>query len=320
MASKKSSVTSVVEGRSDREQAGRDRGVDKVGVTELGYLAFDVRDLGAWKAFATEILGMEFVEEPKGARLRMDYWHQRIVLHQGSEDDLHHAGFRVSGPDTFWAMQRQLTDLGIAFEVASSAEAEARCVLELLKLQDPAGVPLEIFHGPQVDRHAPLHPGRGMHGRFVVGAEGLGHMIIRERGVAASERFYREALGMSGGIEGRFDFNGKQMEPVFMHCNPREHTVAFGVAAFNKRIQHFMVEVDELDDVGLAYDLARAKKVPILLEIGRHQNDGMVSFYMQTPSGFFCEYGWDGRPVLAQSEYNPRGSSWGHQLNAEVLK
>jgi 2,3-dihydroxybiphenyl 1,2-dioxygenase len=293
--------------------------MDKVGVTELGYVGFGVSDLGAWKAFSTEILGMEFIEEPKGARLRMDYWHQRIVLHQGAEDDLHYAGFRVSGPDTFWAMQRQLTDLGIAFEVGSPAEAEARRVLEFLKLQDPAGVPLEIFHGPQVDRHAPLHPGRGMHGKFVVGAGGLGHMIIRERGVAASERFYREALGMRGSIEVRPEFDDQRIEPVFMHCNAREHSVAFGLPGLKKHIQHFMVEVDALDDVGLAYELAHEKKVPILLDLGRHQNDGMVSFYMQTPSGFFCEYGWGGHSSLAQSEYNPRGSSWGHQLNAELL-
>jgi hypothetical protein len=40
----------------------------------------------------------------------------------------------------------------------------------------------------------------------------------------------------------------------------------------------------------------------------------MLSFYMQTPSGFFCEYGWGGREALKQSEYNARGASWGHDL------
>lgn len=288
--------------------------MDKVRVTELSYLGFEVGDLDAWRAWATEILGMEYTDEPGGARLRMDYWHQRITLREGSGDDLSHAGFRLAGPEDFWAMQRQLSELGVSFAVASPAEAEARHVLELLKLEDPAGLPVELFHGPRLDRHAPFRSGRGMHGKFRSGEGGMGHMVIGDRGVAASDRFYREALGMRGSIEAKLEMGGQQIAPTFLHCNNREHSVAFGLPGLTKRIQHFMVEVDTLDDVGLAYELAQEKKVPILLGLGCHSNDGMVSFYMQTPSGFFCEYGWGGRPALAQSEYNPRGDIWGHDL------
>ena len=286
----------------------------KTGVTELGYIGFNVSDLAAWRAYVTEILGMEYVPELYGARLRMDYWHQRIVLHEGPGDDLRYAGFRLAGPDAFLTKQRELTDLGVKFEVATSSEAEERHVLELLRLEDPAGLPVELFHGPQVDRHAPFRPGRGMHGQFVVGAAGLGHMIIREMGMAASERFYREALGMRGGVEARLELGDQKITPIFMNCNSRGHSIAFGVPGVKKRIQHFMVEVDDLDDVGLAYDLAKKGNAPILLDLGRHQNDKMVSFYMKTPSGFFCEYGWGGGHSLEQSEYNPRGQGWGHNL------
>jgi 2,3-dihydroxybiphenyl 1,2-dioxygenase len=284
--------------------------MDKVAVTELGYLGIGVSDLAAWQAFATEILGMEIADDELGCRLRMDYWRQRIVLHRGSDDDLTFAGLRLSGPDTFWAMQRQLTDLGVSFQVASAAEAEERHVLELLRLEDPAGVPLELFHGPEVNVHAPFRPGRGMHGRFVTGDGGLGHIVIRDRGIAESERFYRDALGMSGGVEVRFQMDGHRVDLSFMHCNAREHTVAFGVPGVTKRLQHFMVEVDSLDDVGLAYERARQMKIPIIMDLGRHGNDKMVSFYMQTPSGFLCEYGWGSGPSFAQSEYNSSGNIW----------
>ncbi|MDB5448354.1 MAG: hypothetical protein JWQ97_3671 [Phenylobacterium sp.] len=288
--------------------------MDRIGVTELGYIGFEVSDLGAWRTFGSDVLGMEFTDEGDAARLRMDYWHQRIVLQQGGSDDLAYAGFRVSGPDTFWGMKRHLQELSVPFVEASPAEAKERHVLEFLKLEDPAGLPIEVFHGPQVDRRAPLRPGRGMHGKFSVGAGGLGHMIIRERGIAASERFYREALGMRGSIEARLAIGGEWIEPVFLHCNSRGHSIAFGLPRFKKRVQHFMVEVDNLDDVGLAYELAQERQIPILMGLGRHQNDNMVSFYMQTPSGFFCEYGWGGQHALAQSEYNPGGDSWGHHL------
>jgi 2,3-dihydroxyethylbenzene 1,2-dioxygenase len=158
-----------------------------------------------------------------------------------------------------------------------------------------------------------------MHGKFALGAGGMGHMIIRERGIAASDRFYREALGMRGSVEARYDAGGERFSPVFMHCNPRGHSIAFGVGNVTKRIQHFMVEVDSMDDVGLAYDLARHNKIPILIGLGKHQNDQMFSFYMQTPSGFFCEYGWGGGHSLAQSEYNAAGEIWGHDLVSPSL-
>lgn len=288
--------------------------MEKVRVTELGYIGLGVSDLGAWRAFAADVLGMEVLSEPGGARVRMDYWHQRIVLHEGGDDDLAYAGFRVAGPEEFSAMQQQLAEQGVAFTVASAAEAAERHVLELMKMQDPAGLPVEVFHGPRVDSHAPPRPGRGMHGRFCTGASGMGHIVIRDAGLEASERFYRNGLGMRGSIEVRTNWGGHAMSIMFMHCNPREHTVAFGVPNVTKRIQHFMVEVDNIDDVGLARDLATEAKVPILMGLGRHANDQMVSFYMQTPSGFFCEYGTGGRSSLAQSEYNVHGDTWGHKL------
>jgi 2,3-dihydroxyethylbenzene 1,2-dioxygenase len=288
--------------------------MDRISVTELGYVGFEVSDLGAWRGFAANVLGMEVVEEANGARLRMDFWHQRLVLHEGPMDDLAYAGFRVSGPDAFRGIQRQLAEAGVSFEVASHGEAKARHVLEFLRLEDPGGLPLEIFHGPRVDRHAPIRPGRGMYGKFLVGGHGLGHLVVVENDLVAAERFYRDALGMRGSVEARVDVGGQEIEPVFMHCNARGHSIAFGIPGIGKRVQHFMVEVDNLDDVGLARELAREHQVPILMDLGRHQNDQMVSFYVQTPSGFFCEYGWGGAHALDQSEYNARGDSWGHEM------
>jgi len=294
--------------------------VEKVRVTELGYIGFEVSDIGAWRNLAGDVLGMDFVVEDGSARLRMDYWHQRLILTEGPADDLAFAGFRLSGPEDFAAMRRQLEAVGVSYQVGSDDECEGRHVLELLKLRDPAGVPIELFHGPQVDRHQPMRPGRGMHGRFKVGDYGLGHIVIRENGIDLSDRFYREALGMRGSVEARVRFNGDNMAPVFMHCNPRGHSIAFGIPGFTKRIQHFMIEVDNLDDVGMALELCKERQVPILLGLGRHQNDKMVSFYMQTPSGFFVEYGWGGHEALKQSEYNVRGDSWGHELlNPQLL-
>ncbi|HXX48895.1 MAG TPA: VOC family protein [Myxococcota bacterium] len=275
-----------------------------MGVTELGYMGLGVSDLDAWKAFARDILGLEVVDEGERDRcyLRMDYWHHRLVLQRDASDDLAYLGFRVAGPDEFVETQKQLADAGIEFRVGSLAEAEERRVLEVLKLADPGGNPVEIFHGPLVQYARPFHPGRGMHGRFLTGDGGLGHCIIHQRDSEAAVRFY-QALGMRGGVEYKLGSGERALQLRFMHCNTRDHTVAWGIGAPGKRLNHVMLEVDNFDDVGLTHDLVRKAKIPVHIQLGKHSNDHMVSFYFRSPSGFMVEYGSGARPATHQSEY-----------------
>jgi 2,3-dihydroxyethylbenzene 1,2-dioxygenase len=98
---------------------------------------------------------------------------------------------------------------------------------------------------------------------------------------------------------------------TFMHCNDRDHTVAFGIPS-ERRINHLMIEVDNLDDVGLTYDIVRAHEIPVTIRPGKHSNDHMYSFYFKTPSGWMMEYGWGARPATYQSEYFTR-DVYGHQ-------
>jgi len=275
-----------------------------VQVTELGYMGIGVKDVDAWRNFATMLIGMELSDEGERDRcyLRMDYWHHRLVLHANGSDDLEYLGFRVAGPDEFGEMQRQLSDAGIKFRVGSDDEAAERHVLELLKLNDPGGNPVEIFHGPEIEFVKPFHPGRRMHGRFKTGTGGMGHCIVRQDDAVAARRFY-VALGMRGGVEYKIRMGNRVVTPVFMHCNDRDHTVAFGIGPQKRRINHLMVEVENFDDVGLTYELVRKHEVPVTINLGKHSNDHMYSFYMRNPSGWVFEYGFGGRPATYQSEY-----------------
>jgi biphenyl-2,3-diol 1,2-dioxygenase len=47
---------------------------------------------------------------------------------------------------------------------------------------------------------------------------------------------------------------GVPVELTFLHCNPRHHTLALVPASMPKRLNHFMLQVDSMDDVGLAHD------------------------------------------------------------------
>ena len=283
-----------------------------LGVTELGYVRFGVKDLVAWRDFATRLLGLEANGDEDGlVYLRTDAWHHRVALEEDDCDDLIGAGLRVAGAEEFRAMQDVFRDHNVAFEVADEDRARSRRVLELMTLADPAGNPLEIFHGPLVETHRPFHPGRGMYGRFLTGTGGVGHMMLKPADLDATYEFYK-LLGMRGGIEYRIPIPGdRTLDILFMHCNDRDHTFAFGLPS-EKRIGHLMLEVDNLDDMFLTYELVKKSEYPIAVDLGRHANDQMFSFYCVSPSGFQIEVGWGGRPATHQSEYYTR-DTYGHR-------
>ena len=284
-----------------------------VQVTELGYMGVGVKDSAAWKDFAATVVGFEVSDDGESDRcyLRMDYWHHRLVLHDDGSDDLSYLGFRVAGAEEFDQMQHQLTTAEIPYRLGSDDEAAERRVLAVLKLTDPGGNPIEIFHGPEVHFRRPFHPGRGMHGRFKTGSGGLGHCIIHQPDSTAAYHFFK-ALGMRGGVEYKIRMGDQVVTPTFMHCNERDHSVAFGVGDGKRRLNHIMIEVDNADDVGLTYDLVRKHKIPVQILPGKHSNDHMYSFYFGSPSGWMFEYGYGGRPATHQSEYYVE-DMYGHQ-------
>ncbi len=284
------------------------------GVTELGYVRFGVSNLEEWKTFAGDILALEVVETgEKSASLRMDYWHHRIILEEHESDDILTAGLRVAGNEEFKQMQATLAGNNISFEVGDQSLCARRQVLQLLVLEDPAGNPLEIFHGPRIDTHLPFHPGRRMHGQYVTDSGGVGHMILGHQGLDQVYEFYR-LLGMRGGIEYRIPI-GKDatFDLLFMHCNERDHTFAFGLPPLEgKHINHLMLEVDNLDDVFMTYELVKDSQYAIAIEPGKHANDRMFSFYMKGPSGWQVEIGYGGRPSTHQTEFFVQ-DTYGHQ-------
>jgi 2,3-dihydroxybiphenyl 1,2-dioxygenase len=284
------------------------------GVTELGYLALGVSDLSAWKAFASDVLGLQVTEGPdrRSCYLRMDYWHHRVMLREDGSDDLGRIGWRVAGAAELDEISHRLRDVEAPYREGSKQEAAERQVLGFIELNDPGGAPTDIFYGPRIERGSPFHPGRPMHGPFVTGTSGLGHVVIEQSDPAKAEQFYTRILGMRGSLELERQTADSQLALYFMSCNTRQHSLAFGDLKRGKRLSHVMTEHSRLEDVGLTRDLARKQKIPFRLEIGQHHNDSALSFYLQTPSGWSWEVGWGVSPPTGQAEF---GSSeiWGHE-------
>ena len=288
-------------------------------VTQLGYLGIGVSDLARWEHFATKVLGLEIngADADGSAFLRMDEYHHRFILQPGGADDLAFVGWEVRDQAALNEIAARLRADGIEITAATAQEARARRVVEYLKLKDPSGISTEIYFGPLMTFEQPFKSPRPLSG-FVTGELGMGHIVVRVDDSARSLHFYRDLLGLriSDFIDMRSRRGGEAISLTFMHCNPRHHSIAFGVIPAPKRLMHFMLQCRQVDDVGSTYYLCQDQGVEISGTIGRHTNDHMMSFYMRTPSGFEVEYGWGARivdDVTWQVQKHEAPSIWGHR-------
>jgi 2,3-dihydroxybiphenyl 1,2-dioxygenase len=286
-------------------------------VAALGYLVFEVSDLAAWERFATDQLGLALGERRSDGSLalRMDEYEQRIVLVPGKADDLAVLGWEVADAGELDALVRRLADAGVAVEEGKPELAQARRVQRVVCFQDPSGIPCEAYFGPAMSNE-PFRSSRLL-SRFVTGGLGLGHAVICARNVEASFDFYTNALGLrlSDRVFARLSPTF-ELAITFLHANPRHHSIAFASVPMPKRIHHFMLEVEAMDDVGRAYDRFVDAGAPIAQTLGRHPNDRMFSFYGVTPSGFQVEFGWGGVQVddaTWRTRSYHQTSEWGHR-------
>ena len=285
-------------------------------IRSLGYAGFAAKDLESWRTFASGLLGAQVcdAEVPGGGkalRLRLDAKCQRMLITQSSEDLGAYLGFEVEGRDALADAQRRLAAAGITVQHGSPQEAAFRGVDAFFRLTDPMGQAIELFCGLADDAQA-FVPSRAM-GGFCAGDLGFGHAVLMTTDFDQSKNFYCDVLGFRVS-----DFITQPNRRVFMHVNPRHHSIALSESPV-RGIAHLLVEVNEFDDLGRAYDVAlRDYPDAITSSLGRHSNDYMTSFYVRTPSGFALEYGWGGR--LVGPNWQPHElfgpSLWGHDRRA----
>jgi 2,3-dihydroxybiphenyl 1,2-dioxygenase len=288
------------------------------GVAQLGYIGLNVSNIDQWEEFATNILGLQSNgrDADGSLSLRMDEYQRRFILSPGKDDDLALLGWELTNAEQLAALTSQLKAAGVEVRKGTGAEAEARQVVELIKFVEPSGIACEAYYGPLMSFERPFNSPRAISG-FVTGAMGFGHVLFLVNDYDKSVAFYRDTLGMkiTDYIQIKAGENARTL--AFFHCNPRHHTVAFakGGPSGAKRLNHFMLQVKSVDDVGATYYLCQERGVPLIRTLGRHSNDHMMSFYMRSPSGFGIEYGWGAREVddaTWQVQLHHSTSTWGH--------
>jgi 3,4-dihydroxy-9,10-secoandrosta-1,3,5(10)-triene-9,17-dione 4,5-dioxygenase len=288
-------------------------------ISSLGYLRVESADTAAWREFGTKVLGMTEGRgpDPAAVYLRMDDFPARLVIVPGERDRLLASGWEVADEQTLSELAHILATADVPVKAADAAELADRRVGALLHVEDPSGNSLEIFCGAVLDNRPAVSP---YGNQFVTGNQGMGHVVLPVVSDEETLSFYTDLLGfrlrdsmrMPGEFFGR---PGGQVWMRFLGCCPRHHSLALAPMSPAAGIVHLMVEVATLDDVGRALDRCTRRKAPISSTLGRHANDLMVSFYVQTPSGFDIEYGTDGQVVddgTWVSRESTAVSLWGH--------
>ncbi len=281
-------------------------------IQALSYIGFTSPNAEQWLQFAPEILGLEVAPRgPEGAvRLRVDDAPYRITIHSGKTDELAYLGWQTAGPAALDGSVAALKSRGIEVHEADRDLIALRPVTDLAWFIDPFGIRHELSWGLGT-RPGSFRPGRPLSG-FVTGRGGLGHVVLFVPDLDQAQDFY-DTLGfrLSDRVEAGISLR-------FFHCNTRHHTIALAATPGRVGMHHLMLEVKSLDDVGAALDLCNQRGIPLAMGLGRHTNDLMTSFYVRTPSGFEIEYGWGGRMIEDEANWDIRtydsGSIWGHKV------
>ncbi|UDY24591.1 VOC family protein [Nocardioides sp. Kera G14] len=279
-------------------------------VRSLGYVVIGTTDLAAWRTFAPQVLGMELVEHTETSlRFRMDEFGYRFQVEEGAPEGVHTLGWGVKGADELTELIAHIEKYGytVTRHGQGSELAAARNVKEVATLSDPDGLTIELFHAFE-EALTPFVSPVGT--SFVADRElGMGHIFQMVSDPEKYNEFYRDVLGFR-----LSDYIGPA---TFYHCNPRHHSFAFVPAPKPEmqRVHHIMMETTDLDGVGRAIDAMKAAGAPETATLGKHTNDKMISFYVQTPSKVSIEYGTGGIFIDDETWVPTQYSSahyWGH--------
>ena len=217
------------------------------------------------------------------------------------------------------ACMERLLAAGYAVE-EDDLRAKERGVLRLCCVADPSGHPVELVAGRTLAYAQFLSPA-GVSG-FVTGESGnmgFGHAVLAASDVEQSRRFWIDLIGFRLTDTMHFELapGAPSKALYFLHAdNPRHHSIALIEFPVPGGLVHFMVEANDIDDVGRFIDRCERDNVHIATRLGRHSNDRMISVYAVTPGGSMIEFGCDGLQIdwrnwVATNSLIP--DLWGHK-------
>jgi 3,4-dihydroxy-9,10-secoandrosta-1,3,5(10)-triene-9,17-dione 4,5-dioxygenase len=292
-----------------------------MGVVALGYVVIEATDLGKWHDYLTGIVGAMHGDASTDVvnLYRLDSRPFRFWIEQSDRDAFSIAGWELADQEAFDKMVAELQAAGRDVEICDPSERGSKA---LARSSDPAGNVFEIFHSERPTILKFESPA-GVTG-FVTGKNGtlgMGHVVYGVPNFEECHDFYCDVLGFGDTDLPEIEVGppgSPKMGIAFMHgATGRHHSVALiQMPPPPAGCVHIMVEAATMEDVGRAHDRMVAAGIPISATLGKHMNDEVTSFYMQSPGGFDVEFGWASLVVDPESwiptQHN-KISDWGHE-------
>lgn len=288
-------------------------------IQSLAYIVVESAAPDRWRHFGEDMLGMTVSPAADGGLgLKMDERDFRLLIVPGSEDRYLASAWQAVDAAAFEASVEALKGAGVAVEPGSAAMAESRRVERLALFGDAAGNRHELVLG-YTGGSAPFRSPLGL--RYKTGVQGMGHTVLPAIPFEPTLALFKDTLGF--GLSDVFNFKPMPDAPnvriYFLHAAAgRHHSLALAEMPNPAGCVHVMVEVDQLTDVGRAYDRMAQQGIKLMATLGEHENDRMTSFYMMTPGNFAMEFGWGGidvDPGSWETTQTQQVSIWGHDFS-----
>ena len=281
-------------------------------VSELAAVTVDSTDLGSWRRFGTEVLGMTVTGEGDELRLKMDSFPYRFLIRKADRDGLAGLTWVARGADAVSQIRERWERGGGESASIVDSDWSPDDSQVSFAFKDHHAILHQVFD-VEPSGQSPFEPGPHTSG-YVTGEAGLGHLVMFDN-VDKMDVVFVDAFNMAL----REDSNKTQVggRGRFYGCNIRHHqAAAVEVPGKEPAVMHLMVEMRTIDDVGIALDRARKGGFQPRTTLGRHP-DNDLSFYIPCPGGFDLEIGCDGLLVTSDDDWDAnkhtrRAPSWGH--------
>jgi len=258
---------------------------------DIHSLRIGTADLAAAKTFATEILGLQVVEDNSEALyLRSDNRHHSLCYVKGKAGD-HIVAFELKDHRSLKASIGALAAADIPCGLGTEAEASARFCHSFGWFNDPSGNRIELLCRP-FEANRRYFPSRD------AGVKGFGHIGLNSTDIPRDEVFWLQYFNMrvSDWIGGA----------PLMRVNPRHHQIAL-FPADKPGVQHINHQVESFDDLMRSFYFLKKQGVRVVFGPGRHATSGGYFLYFEGHDGLTYEYSTSDRNIIEdEKNYRPR--------------
>ncbi len=293
--------------------------MDIFGKVKMGYLIAESNKFDQWIDFAQKCLGLTLAEETEEAlSFRIDDYQKRLIIRKGEQEDVTHLGVQLEDEKTLDEVLQRFRSREIEYFIGTAQDAAFRGVEAYWYLRGPKDIQIEIF----VKALKSAKPLDQKVSGFYTDACGMGHVALTSKKPEKMIRFWQEFFDarLTDCIEQKI--NGVMLDVSFLRLNERHHSIAVAhtrgvnLDPIRTRIQHVNFQVLDIEDVTSSYQRCKDYGFNVVWDVGLHTNDREISFYVESPSSFEVELGWN--PIkIDEAVWKPVKhtsiSVWGHK-------